>query len=111
MTGPALVPAIDPERAASRSALTVDLLRNEIGFDGVILSDDLDSPGILRGDSVAEAAIDALNAGIDWLLVAGTPNLPDLVSAVVEATDQGHLASARLHHAANAVRALTSAIG
>lgn len=111
MTGPALVPAIDSERAASRSAVTVDLLRSGIGFNGVILSDDLDSPGILRGSSLTEAAVDALNAGVDWLLVAGTPNLPDLVAAVVVAVEEGSIARDRLSGAAAAVRALTSDLG
>jgi beta-N-acetylhexosaminidase len=110
MTGPTLVPAFDSDRAASRSARIVDFLRT-VGFGGVILSDDLDAPGILRGSSLEEAAIEALAAGIDWLLVAGTPNLPNLVAAVAEAVSRGHLASARLHAAAGAVRTLTSAIG
>ena len=111
MTGPVLVPAIDPERAASRSAVTVDLLRNDLGFDGVILSDDLDAPGLLRGSSLEEAAVEALSAGIDWLLIAGTPHLPNLVAAVAEAVSSGHLSSARLAEAAHTVRTLTNDIG
>jgi beta-N-acetylhexosaminidase len=111
MTGPALVPAIDADRAASRSATTVDLLRDDIGFDGVILSDDLDAPGILRGDSLGQAAIDALNAGVDWLLVAGTPQLEDLVLTVAAATGDGSLPTIRLRDAACAVRELTNDIG
>jgi beta-N-acetylhexosaminidase len=111
MTGPALVPAIDANRAASRSAATVDLLRNDIGFDGVILSDDLDTPGILRGDSLGQAAIDALNAGVDWLLVTGTPKLEDLVLTVAAATVNGSLPTVRLHDAGCAVRELTNDLG
>ena len=107
MTGPALVPAMDTEQAASTSTTTVDYLRNEVGFEGVILSDDLDSPGILRGGSIAEAAIRSLNAGVDWLLVAGTTQLPNLVWAVTDAVDRGDLEFERLHEAAEAVRRLT----
>ena len=110
MTGPALVPAMDPEYAASTSTTTVDYLRNEVGFDGVILSDDLDSPGILRGGSISDAAIRSLNAGVDWLLVAGTAQLPNLVSAVVHAADGGGLNPQRLHEAAEAVRHLTMSL-
>ena len=111
MTGPTVVPAFDPDRAASRSATTVDFLRTDLGFGGVILSDDLDAPGILRGSSRDQAAVEALTAGIDWLLVAGTPNLPNLVAAVVGAVTMEHLSSARLHAAAQAVRTLTGDIG
>lgn len=111
MTGPTLVPAFDKDDAASRSAATVDFLRTDLGFGGVILSDDLDAPGILRGDSLGQAAVDALKAGIDWLLVAGTPNLSSLVAAVVEAVNMERLSSARVHAAAQAVRTLTGDIG
>jgi beta-N-acetylhexosaminidase len=111
MTGPTLVPAFDTDHAASRSADIVHFLRTDLGFGGVILSDDLDAPGILRGSSVEQAAIDALTAGIDWLLVAGTPNLPDLVAAVANAVTMEHLSSARVHAAAQAVRTLTGDIG
>ena len=111
MTGPTLVPAFDPEHAASRSATTVHFLRTALGFGGVVLSDDLDAPATLRGSSVEEAAVEALVAGIDWLLVAGTPHLPALVDAVVESVTMGHLSSGRLHNAASAVRTLTGDIG
>ena len=110
MTGPALVPAMDAEYAASTSTTMVDYLRNEVGFGGVILSDDLDAPGILRGGSVAEAAIRSLSAGVDWLLVAGTAQLPNLVGAVAHAADNGGLSPARLHEAAEAVRHLTMSL-
>ena len=111
MTGPTLVPAFDVDHAASRSATIVHFLRTDLGFGGVILSDDLDAPGILRGSPLEQAAIEALTAGIDWLLVAGTPDLPNLVAAVAQAVTMGHLSSARLHSAALAVRTLTGDIG
>jgi len=107
MTGPTLVPAFDTERAASRSGTIVHFLRTDLGFEGVILSDDLDAPGTLRGSSLEEAAIEALSAGVDWLLVAGTPKLPELVAAVADAVTRGHISSARLRAAARAVRTLT----
>jgi beta-N-acetylhexosaminidase len=111
MTGPTLVPAFDIDHASSRSAATVHFLRTDLGFGGVILSDDLDAPGIRRGSSLDQAAIEALGAGIDWLLVAGTLNLPNLVAAVAKAVTMEHLSSAHLHAAAQAVRTLTGDIG
>ena len=55
--------------------------------------------------------IDALNADVDWLLVAGTPKIEDLVLTVVAATDDGSLSTGRLHDAACAVRKLANDIG
>jgi hypothetical protein len=43
-----------------------------LGFDGIVMADDLDSMATMRGDSVAAVAIDALNAGCDFLLLADT---------------------------------------
>jgi beta-N-acetylhexosaminidase len=111
MVGPTLVPAMDSDRAASRSAAIVESLRTDYGFGGVVLSDDLDQLGVLRGDTMDEAAVDALNAGIDWLLVAGTSQLPDLVSAIVDAVDDGRVDRSRLNNAAGKVRGLTLDLG
>ncbi len=66
----------------------------------------MDSPGILRGGSIEDVAIQSLNAGVDWLLVAGTPQLPNLVEAVANAAENGKLDPTRLHEAAEAVRHL-----
>jgi len=107
MVGPALVPAFDTDHAASRSATVVQALRSDHGFDGVVLSDDLDQLGVLRGDTMEQASIDALNAGVDWLLVAGTTQLPGLVSSVAEAIIDGRIEWRRLVDAANSVRTLT----
>ena len=111
MMGPTLVPAFDPDHASSRSADTVHSLRTDMGFVGVVLSNDLEAPATLRGRSLEETAVEALIAGVDWLLVPGTPALPNLVDAVVEAVDREHLSSARLHEAARAVGTLTHDIG
>lgn len=111
MTGPTLVPAFDPVYASSRSADTVHYLRTDLGFGGVVLSDDLDAPGILRGRSIEDTVVEALIAGVDWLLVAGTTRLSDLVDAVVRAVEREHLSSARLREAALAIRTLAHDIG
>lgn len=111
MTGPTLVPAFDPVHASSRSADTVHFLKTDMGFGGVVLSDDLDAPGTRRGRSIEETVVEALLAGVDWLLVAGTTRLPNLVDAVLDAVEREHLSSARLHEAAHAVQTLTHDIG
>lgn len=111
MIGPTLVPCMDRGRAASRSEVIVDALQRDHGFDGVVLSDDLDQLGVLRGDTMEHAAVDALNAGIDWLLVAGTSQLPSLVTSVADAVDDGRIERPRLSNAAEKVRALAHDLG
>ncbi|MFS8146152.1 glycoside hydrolase family 3 N-terminal domain-containing protein [Rhizobium sp. BR 249] len=104
MAGPAPVAAIDPKNAACTSAKVIELLRGEFGFGGLIVSDDLDAPATMRAQSLIDTAVAALNAGVDLLLVAGGPHLPELCDGVVDAVRQGRLPAERLTEAANRVR-------
>jgi beta-N-acetylhexosaminidase len=70
MTAHVLVTSIDEARPATLSRRIVyDLLREELQFDGVILSDDLEMSALARSHSTADAAIDAIAAGCDGVLV------------------------------------------
>jgi beta-N-acetylhexosaminidase len=104
MTGPAIVDAVDPNYPASVSGKTVKMLREEIGFSGLIISDDLDAKGILLNSTLEETAVNALNAGADLLLLAGGKHLHDIADAIVKAVDDGLLPAERLHTAAEKVR-------
>jgi beta-N-acetylhexosaminidase len=104
MTGPMLVPALDPVRPASRSTIVVDLLRKKFGFSGLIISDDLDLKGTMRGDSIEDTAVDSLRAGVDLLLLSAGPQVDDVAAEIVEAVADGRVSRARLTEAADAVR-------
>lgn len=52
----------------SKTIIT-DILRNELKYDGVVVSDDLTMDAILKNYDIETAAIKAINAGIDILLV------------------------------------------
>lgn len=107
MTGPAVVEALDTERAASLSPKIIAMLRSGLGFTGVVLSDDLDAPAILQGRSVAEAAVEALRAGADWLLLGDSDDqIETVAAAIVRAVRYGSLEEARLADAASKVRNL-----
>lgn len=73
MTAHILVPTLDPDNPATTSkAILTDLLRNKIGYDGVIMSDSLVMEGLLKQySSIEEAAIAAINAGCDVLILGG----------------------------------------
>ncbi|MBR8250241.1 glycoside hydrolase family 3 N-terminal domain-containing protein [Burkholderia cenocepacia] len=106
MAGPALVPAIDVAHPSSTSRDTLSMLRHEFAFHGLIISDDLDAPGILRGRSIEATAVAALDAGADLLLVSSEAGLDRIAGTIVEAVRSGALDSSRLAQAANRVRAL-----
>ncbi|WP_035872856.1 glycoside hydrolase family 3 N-terminal domain-containing protein [Cucumibacter marinus] len=104
MVGPAPLPEIDPDQAASCSPVVHDMLRGDFGFGGLIISDDLDSAAVMRDDPLETCVVNALKAGSDLLLVASGPHLPDLVAYVLEAVRKGDLPAERLSEAADRVR-------
>jgi beta-N-acetylhexosaminidase len=70
MTAHVLVPSLDEENPATLSRRIVfDLLREELAYDGVILSDDLEMRALASTYTVAEAAVKAIAAGCDGVLV------------------------------------------
>ncbi len=72
MTAHILVPALDPENCSTLSEKTLRYLRDVIGFEGVVVTDSLVMRGVLKTcHSVDEAAICALNAGCDLLILGG----------------------------------------
>ena len=70
MTAHLLVPSLDEDTPVTFSRRIVSgLLREELGFDGVILSDDLEMEALARTHTVPEAAVQAIAAGCDGVLV------------------------------------------
>lgn len=104
MPGPAVFPALDPYRSASTSAAVIGLLRGALGFEGLIVSDDLDAVSILRGNSIGDTAVAGLNAGAHLLLVSAEAGLDPIAKAIVEAVSGGQLNGQRLLAAAGTVR-------
>jgi beta-N-acetylhexosaminidase len=92
MVGHLVYPAIDPERPASLSPEAVRMLREELGFDGVVVTDDLAMAGVSGDAPPARAAVAAVEAGADLLLISSPPQQQaDAYDAVVEAVESGEL--------------------
>lgn len=65
-----LIPDLDPDYPASLSETIIDgLLRQELGFEGVVMTDDLTMQGITKQHTVGEAAVLSLRAGSDIVLI------------------------------------------
>lgn len=102
MTSHVVVPSIGPEPATFSSTLLQDVLRGELGFTGAIISDALDMVGASGECGIPEAAVRALAAGCDLLLLgtSRTPSVYDhVVAAIVAAVRGGRLPLARLESA------------
>jgi beta-N-acetylhexosaminidase len=108
MTGPAPVAAVDEQYAASTSATLIRRLKEQFGFSGLVITDDIDAPATMRGGSLEQAAVSALTAGADLLLLANGPHVPELCENIVRAVEAGRLSRARLADAASKVRAIAA---
>ncbi len=106
MTAHVVYPALDPQRPASLSSIIMnDLLRKRLGFQGVIVSDDLEMGAIVRHTSVADAAVQALSAGADLLLVCHSlEHALSTRDACRRAVQQGVLTEERVSAAQRRIR-------
>jgi beta-N-acetylhexosaminidase len=96
MTTHITFPAVDPGLPATFSPLVIDgLLRGDLGFPGVIVSDDLEMAGSAEKFSLTEGGVLALRAGVDLLLVSGMllpeRDLPGLLDGLAAAAGEGRL--------------------
>jgi beta-N-acetylhexosaminidase len=107
--------AIDPRYPATLSHATITgLLRGVLGWDGPVVSDDLRMGAIEQRYGIDEAAVLALRAGVDVLLIA-EDRLPDgrsaavvVLAAIRRALAEGHLDPARVEEALARVAILKS---
>jgi beta-N-acetylhexosaminidase len=81
-------------------ALVDDLLRGELGFEGIAITDDLADPSVTALTSIPNAAVDAVRAGADLLYVSGPAAEQEAAyDAVLGAVRRGTISSARLEQA------------
>ncbi len=113
MTGHLVVPAIDPDRPAtlSRPILT-GLLRGELGFEGLIVTDAIEMQAVARRYGLAGATVAALAAGADAVCVGGEHADEEtaiaLRDAIVAAVRAGTLPEDRLVDAAARIAAVSA---
>ncbi|HZF57352.1 MAG TPA: glycoside hydrolase family 3 N-terminal domain-containing protein [Rubrobacter sp.] len=104
MVGHLIYPAIDPEKPASLSADAISMLREEIGFDGVVVTDDLAMAGASGGGPPARAAVEAVAAGADLLIVSSPPQeQAEAYEAVVAAVESREIPRERIRESVGRV--------
>lgn len=110
MTAHVVFDAIDPTVPATMSRRVIDgLLRRELGFGGVIVSDDLDMKAIAGRFDVGDAAVRSIDAGCDLLLCCRSVEHRDrALDALQRAIREGSLARDRVHEALARVRSLAA---
>ena len=98
MVGHLIYPAIDPALPASLSPRAISLLRQDLGFKGVVITDALNMEGATRGGTVAQTAVEAVSAGADMLLLSAEPQeQADAYEAVEQAVKSGQISREQIN--------------
>jgi beta-N-acetylhexosaminidase len=106
------VPSLDPDHLASISPLVIqDVLRRELGFDGLVVTDQLEMASIAklysgRGGS-GQAAVDAVKAGNDLLLVSDI----SAFNAVLHAVCEGEISRSQIDASVLRILRLKASLG
>lgn len=97
MVGHLIYPAIDPEKPASLSPKAIGMLREDLDFGGVVVTDDLAMEGANGGEPPARAAVEAVKAGADLLIISSPPEEQAAAyDAVVKAVESGEIPEERI---------------
>jgi beta-N-acetylhexosaminidase len=111
MTAHIAVPALDaPDLPATLSStIMTGLLRDELKFKGLIVTDALEMGGVAKGYSTGDAAVRALEAGADVLLMPPDPEAA--IRAVVAAVHKGRISMKRIDESVGRVLAAKQSVG
>ena len=107
---PALEP--DPNRVATTSsAVVTGLLKNEMAFGGIVVTDALDMAGLTRlyANDIGRAAVEAFKAGNDLLLIPA--DLDASYRSMIQAVKSGEIPRQRLDHSVRKILELKASLG
>lgn len=84
MTAHVLFPKLDAKRPATLSPAVMAVLRDELGYDGLVLSDDIEMKAVADHFSVEDRSLGCLRAGVDVILACSQADLREEVLAKLE---------------------------
>ena len=116
MTAHVLVPALDEKKPATLSPAILGILRSELNFKGLIITDSMGMAALKKERSMEEAAIEALNAGSDILLFGADKGHKEtehfgIYDTLLEACRKGKIPLSRLDDAVRKVLEAKEALG
>ena len=113
MTAHIVVPALDPSGvpATLSKPIITDILRGELGYDGVVITDALTMQGVRDGFGDDRIPVLALKAGVDQLLMPAPGKLDIAYNAVLDAVRSGELTEDRIDQSVHRVLQLKMSHG
>jgi len=118
MVGHLAVPSLepDPNRVATISYdISTKLLKDELGFKGIVITDAMDMNGVTRifggntAQSAGRAAVEALKAGADYVLIPG--DLDGAYTGVLGAVKRGEISESRIDESVTKILRAKAALG
>lgn len=104
MVGHLIVPDIDELPATLSYKITTEMLRNEMHFEGIAITDSLAMSSIADNYGVGESAVMSIKAGIDMLL--DPTDIDTVIDAVVQAVESGDITEDRIDDSVRKILAL-----
>jgi len=111
MVSSASYPQLDPDRIAPFSSAVIGLLRGRLGFDGVVMTDDLGQAGAVAQTPVGQRVVDAVSAGVDVVLTVRAADAAPMAQALVDAATADPVVATRVTASAGRVLALKERFG
>ena len=112
MLSHALYPALDTNRIGSQAPRVVtDLLRDQLGFKGVVVTDSLEAQAVLDRSGIAVAAERSIRAGADLILMTGSASWNDVFPRLLERARGDRAFRQRVRESAARVLALKQRLG
>ncbi len=111
MTAHLAVPALEPDNvpATVSSKIITGVLRDELGFHGLVVTDAMEMQGLSSMFDSAEASVRAIEAGADVLLMPKRPE--EAIRGLVAAVEKGRISRKRLDESVNRVLAAKARLG
>jgi beta-N-acetylhexosaminidase len=111
MVSSATYPQLDPGSPALFSPAVLDLLRGQLGFDGVVMSDDVGDAEAVSQTPVAQRAVESVAAGVDVVLTVSPADAAPMAEALAERVGADEAFAARVRESAGRVLALKERFG
>lgn len=105
MVGHITLPEITADEPASLSkAVVTNLLREEMGFQGIVITDAMNMQAVTDNNDSASAALKAVEAGVDMILLP--VDFPSAYKAIVDAVNSGEITEERIEQSVSRILAV-----
>ncbi len=116
MTAHVLVPSLDEKKPATLSPAILGMLRSELNFEGLIITDSMGMAALKKERTMEETAIEALNAGADILLFGADKGHEEtehfgMYDALLQACRKGEISPSRLDDAVRKILEAKETLG